>query len=89
MVGANLDAGQPVIYGQDPGQFILDGLLASIALPPWFAPVKKDGHFIVDGGALSNLPIEPALTLGATEMIALDLDDTDSGLVNDGSLNQL
>jgi NTE family protein len=29
----------------------------------------------MDGGALSNLPIEPALQMGATEIIALDLDD--------------
>ncbi|MBN1537715.1 MAG: patatin-like phospholipase family protein [Anaerolineales bacterium] len=75
LIGADLDTGQPVIYGQDPFQSILDGLMASIALPPWFAPVRKDGHFIMDGGALSNLPIEPALTMGATEIIALDLDD--------------
>jgi NTE family protein len=75
LISADLDTGKPVIYGQDPGQSILDGLMASIALPPWFAPVEKDGHIIVDGGAFSNLPIEPALIMGATEIIALDLDN--------------
>lgn len=75
LIGADLDTGQTVIYGKDPEQFVLDGLLASIALPPWFAPIEKEGHCIVDGGALSNLPIEPALKLGATEILALDLDD--------------
>lgn len=75
LIGANLDHGQPVIYGLDPSQSILDGLMASIALPPWFAPVKQDGQYIVDGGAVSNLPVEPALTLGADEIIALDLND--------------
>ena len=75
LIGADLDTGQIVIYGKDPKQSVLEGLLASIALPPWFAPIEKDGHCIVDGGALSNLPIEPALKLGATEIIALDLDD--------------
>ena len=75
LVGADLNSGWPVIYGQDADESILDGLIASIALPPWFAPIEKDGHFIVDGGAISNLPIEPALTLGATEIIALDLND--------------
>ncbi len=75
LIGADLDQGQPVIYGLDPGQSILDGLMASIALPPWFAPVKQDGQYIVDGGAVSNLPVEPALTLGASEIIALDLND--------------
>ena len=75
VVGADLETGQPVIYGQDPSQSILDGLLASIAVPPWFAPIEKDGRIIVDGGIVSNVPIEAAVTLGATEIIALDLDD--------------
>ena len=75
VVGANLDTGQPVIYGQDPSQSVMDGLLASIAVPPWFAPVEKDGELIIDGGVVSNLPIEAAVALGATEIIALDLDD--------------
>jgi NTE family protein len=75
VVGANLDTGQPVIYGQDLGQSVMDGLLASIAVPPWFAPVENNGEMIVDGGFVSNLPIEAAVALGATEIIALDLDD--------------
>jgi NTE family protein len=73
LIGSDLETGRTVIYGQDPGQSVLEGLLASIALPPWFAPVKKDDQYIIDGSLLSNLPIEPALTLGATEIIALDL----------------
>lgn len=75
LIGSDLNTGKPVIYGQNPKQSVLEGMMASIALPPWFAPLKKDGHLIMDGGALSNLPIEPALTMGATEIIALDLDD--------------
>jgi NTE family protein len=75
VVGADLDTGLPVIYGRDPSQSIFDGLLASIAVPIWFAPFEKDGRTIVDGGIVSNVPIEAALTLGATDIIALDLDD--------------
>ena len=75
-VAADLHTGEPVIYGLDPEQSVMEGVLASIAIPPWFAPIEKDGQYIVDGGALSNLPIEPALRLGATEIIALDLQDS-------------
>jgi NTE family protein len=63
LVGSDLDSGETVIYGTDPEQSILQGLMASIALPFWFAPVEKDGHYVIDGGALSNLPIESALRL--------------------------
>jgi NTE family protein len=73
MIGTDLATGKTVIYGQDLNQPVLEGLLASTAIPPWFAPVEKDDQFIIDGGILSNLPIEPALTLGATEIIAIDL----------------
>ena len=44
-----------------------------MALPPWVVPQEKDGRFLMDGGAVSNLPIEAALQQGATEIIALDL----------------
>lgn len=88
LIGSDLDTGSPVIYGQDPKQSLLEGLLASIALPPWFAPVEKDGHFIMDGGVLSNLPIEPAMRLGATEIIALDLNDPASLIGNTRGFNQ-
>jgi NTE family protein len=88
LVSANLDSGQPVIYGFDPGQSVLEGLLASIAVPPWFEPIEKDGGLIVDGGVLSNLPIEPALRMGATEIIALDLNDFGSASGVAGKVNQ-
>jgi NTE family protein len=71
MVGTDLETGQTVIYGQDRSQSVLEGLLGSTAIPPWFAPLEKGDQVIIDGGILSNLPIEPALTLGATEIIAL------------------
>jgi NTE family protein len=79
LVSADIATGQPIIHGQDPQDLVLDGLLASIAVPPWFAPLRKGNRVMVDGGALSNLPIEPAMRLGATEIFALDLDDISLG----------
>ena len=75
LVSVDLNSSQTFIYGQDPTESVLDGLIASIAIPPWFAPVEAEGRYIVDAGAVSNLPIETAIRLGATEIIALDLND--------------
>jgi NTE family protein len=86
LVSADLAAGEPVIFGEDPEESVLEGVLASIALPPWFAPLQKDAHVMVDGGALSNLPIEPAVRMGATEIIALDLDDPPSEFADNLSI---
>jgi NTE family protein len=75
LVATDLNSGQPVLYGQNPDQFVLDGLMASITLPPWMPPHERDGSMLMDGGVVSNLPIEPALKFGATDIIALDLID--------------
>jgi NTE family protein len=74
LVAADLDTGQPILYGEDPGERLLDGVLASAAVPPWILPIEREGHVVLDGGALSALPIEPALSLGASEIIALSID---------------
>jgi NTE family protein len=76
-VAADLHTGKSIIYGTDPGHSVMEGVLASIAIPPWFAAIEKEGQYIIDGGAVSNLPIEPAIKLGATEIIALDVHDPD------------
>ena len=75
IVSADLNTGKPILHGEDPQDKILDALLLSTALPPWFKPVRKQDRYLVDGGVVSNLPIEPALKLGATEIVALDLMD--------------
>lgn len=78
VVAADLNTGKPVIHGLGEEEKVLDALLLSTALPPWFLPVKKQGAYLVDGGIVSNLPIEPALHMGATQIIALDLLDGQS-----------
>ena len=75
VVAADLNCGCPIVYGADPEQSVLDAVLASAALPPWVPPIEQDGQLLIDGGAVSNLPIEAALAQGATEIIALDLSD--------------
>jgi NTE family protein len=78
-VASDLDAGLPVVFGRNPEELVLDSVLASMALPPWIAPIEKDGHYFMDGGAVSNLPIEAALMQGASHIIALDLSDPAGG----------
>ena len=85
MVSADLNTGQPVLHGDSPDEKVLEALLLSTALPPWSRPVRKQGRYEMDGGVVSNLPIEPALKAGATEIVALDLTDTrDSPILGDG-----
>jgi NTE family protein len=75
IVSADLNTGQPILHGECVEDRVLDALLLSTALPPWFMPVRKQERYLMDGGVVSNLPVEPALKLGATEIVALDLID--------------
>ncbi len=75
LVSTDLSTGKPVLHGTDPEGGVLDALLVSTALPPWFMPVKQDGHYLMDGAVVSGLPIEPALKCGANQIVALDLTD--------------
>ena len=75
LISSDIESGMVIVFGKNPDDRILDGILSSIALPPWFSPYQIDERIMVDGGALSNVPIEPAIQLGATEIFALDLDD--------------
>jgi len=86
LVAADLRTGRAVLYGTEPSQPVLEGVLASTALPPWVGPLKQDSGLLIDGGAVSMVPIEPALSQGASGIVALDL--TDPRLL-DGAMGSL
>lgn len=75
VVVADLGRGRTLAFGDDPNDNVLDAVEASTALPPWVLPIERDGSSLMDGGAVSNLPVEPALARGATRIVALDLHD--------------
>jgi len=75
LVATDLHERAAVLFGEQSSQSVLEGLLASPALTPWIRPLRVGERFLMDGGAVSNLPIESAMRSGATEIIALDLFD--------------
>lgn len=85
LVSSDLNTGEPILHGQQPDDKILDALLLSTALPPWFMPDRKQGRYLMDGGFVSQLPVEAAMRMGATGIIALDLiDPREMSSVGDG-----
>ncbi len=75
LVATDLSHFDPVLYGRDPSESVLEALLASTAIPPWVTPLRVRDRLLMDGGLLSNLPIEPAMSQGAERIIALNLAD--------------
>jgi NTE family protein len=48
-------------------------LVASCAIPGLFAPVRIDGRWYVDGGLTWALPVGPAIQMGATRIIGINV----------------
>ena len=70
LMAVDLEAGTEVIL--DTG-CVMDAVLATTAFPGLFAPVERDGRYLIDGGALNNVPFDVARQMGAEYVIASDV----------------
>lgn len=69
-LAACLDSERARLFGDSPDDSLLDGAMASAALPPYFGPWRVDGQYYVDGGVFTNLPLRAAIERGATQLTA-------------------
>jgi NTE family protein len=60
IVSVDFDSGDRVVFGAPgaPNIGLADAVIASCALPAWFAPVPIDGHRYVDGGVWSETNLD-------------------------------
>ena len=72
-VAVRLDSGELRCFGDDPNDRLLDGLMASTAIPGFYPPWVCDGVRYFDGGVMSYLPVQLAVERGATEIYALNV----------------
>ncbi len=73
IAATNLNTGRLHVFGDDPSDTIVDALMASTALPPYFPPWHYRGWQYVDGGTTCNVPICLALKRGARVVYAVDV----------------
>ena len=52
---------------------IVQAIRASMSIPGYFAPVRIDDKFLVDGGMLNNFPVDVVRAMGADIVIGIDL----------------
>lgn len=72
-LAARLEDGEPRFFGDDPNDRLLDGLMASCAVPPLLEPWEVDGVPYIDGGAVCELPIRKAIAEGADLIYAVNI----------------
>lgn len=73
IVAAELRTGHLHLFGENPEESVLDAVMASVAVPPLYAPWPHRGRLLVDGGVAANLPVGVAVEKGATELYALEV----------------
>lgn len=70
ITAANLRTGERDIFHKGS---VLQAILASTAIPGLFPPVRIGEHLYVDGGVADTIDVSAAIELGATDIIAIDL----------------
>jgi len=60
---------------------VASALRASIAIPGIFAPVRREGRLLADGGLKNPVPVSVCRDLGATHVIAVDVTGDYAGQV--------
>lgn len=70
LTAADLVTGEAVVMRCGPAA---PAVLASIAIPGVFPPVRLDGRLLVDGGALDPVPVAAARALGDRPVVAVNL----------------
>ena len=70
IVATNLNTGETKAFSKGD---VAKTLIASMAIPSIFEPMKIDGEIYVDGLVTRNLPVEEAYEMGADIVIASDI----------------
>jgi NTE family protein len=71
-VATDLNRGTRVVLDKGP---VARAVRASSAIPGVFNPVDHQGHLLVDGGVMDNLPVAVARERGADIVIAVDISE--------------
>lgn len=70
-VASDIERGE--IYVMSGGD-LARSIRASMSVPAVFSPVRIDGHLLVDGGLVGNLPIDVMQGMGVDVIIAVDVE---------------
>lgn len=69
IVATDIETGAERLFTSGP---LTEAVLASAAMPGVYPPVEIDGRTYTDGGVANNVPIAPAVEMGATTLYVLN-----------------
>ena len=73
IVTTDVDSGRRVVFGRDgaPHASLRQAVMASCAIPSWYAPVRIGGRRYVDGGTCSPTSVDVVRPLGLDRVVVL------------------
>ena len=89
VTATSLNTGQLRLFGSDANERLLDALLSSTAIPPFYPPYHYQDELLVDGALVANLPISQAIMRGARTIYTLEIVDEMSVVAGPGMLGTL
>ena len=69
-VASDIISGEEIVIKEGA---VLEAVRASISIPIFFTPVKKEGKYLVDGGLVNPVPVSVVKDMGADFIIAVDV----------------
>lgn len=72
-VAVQMESARTRVFGDEPEDRVLDGAMASSAVPPYFPPWRIGGKRYLDGGVYTKLPLLAAIARGARRILAIDV----------------
>ncbi len=69
IVATDLETGAERVFSSGP---VVEPILASAAMPSIYPPVEIEGRLYIDGGVANNVPIAPAIALGAKTIYVIN-----------------
>jgi NTE family protein len=75
------------VFGEQRDDRLLDGAMATSALPPYFPPWKVGSLRYLDGAIGANLPVRVAMEYGANEILAMNIKEDVIMLEGSGIIN--
>ncbi|MBN2085061.1 MAG: patatin-like phospholipase family protein [Anaerolineales bacterium] len=75
------------VFGEQPEDRLIDGAMATSALPPYFPPWAVGSLRYMDGAVAANLPVRVAVEYGAEEILAMNIEGTIIHIEGSGIIN--
>lgn len=72
-VATNIGTGEKVVFKD--GDLAV-AIRASMSVPAAFAPIRVNGHLLVDGGIVDNVPVDVAREIGGQRLIVVNVGES-------------